>query len=52
MPQVVQGYLKAEGKRFGIVVSRFNEFITNRLLEGALDCLFRHGAQEEDVRVV
>ena len=52
MTQVVQGHLKAEGKRFGIVASRFNEFITNRLLEGALDCLFRHGAREEDVRVV
>jgi len=52
MPKVVQGHLKAEGRRFGIVVSRFNEFITTRLLEGALDCLSRHGAKDEDITVL
>lgn len=40
----LQGHLKADGLRFGIVVSRFNEFITSKLLAGALDALERHGA--------
>jgi len=52
MPRVIQGHLSAEGKQFAIVVSRFNEFITERLLEGALDCLARHGASLEGVDVV
>ena len=43
--------LVARNKRFGIVVSRFNEFISGKLLEGALDCLFRHQARKEDVHV-
>ena len=47
-----EGELKAEGLRFGIVVSRFNDFITGRLLEGALDALKRHGASEEDIDVI
>jgi len=41
---ILQGHLKADGLRFGIVVSRFNEFITSKLLAGALDALERHGA--------
>lgn len=41
--------LQASGKRFGLVVSRFNEFITKQLLEGARDCLVRHGVAEEDI---
>jgi 6,7-dimethyl-8-ribityllumazine synthase len=44
MSNVIQGNLVAEGMRFGIVVSRFNEFITSKLLEGALDAIERHGA--------
>jgi 6,7-dimethyl-8-ribityllumazine synthase len=44
-----QGRLRAEGKRFGIVVGRFNELITKQLLEGARDCLVRHGADEDAV---
>lgn len=51
MPQIIQGQLNATGKKFAIVVSRFNEMITHRLLEGALDCLIRHNAKEEDVTV-
>lgn len=47
-----EGKLVAEGKRFGIVVSRFNEFFTKNLLEGAIDCLIRHGASEKDIDVV
>ena len=51
MVQEFAGTLIGTGKRFGIVVGRFNELITSRLLEGALDCLVRHGVQEGDIRV-
>ncbi len=47
-----EGTLAAEGFTFGIVVSRFNEFITTHLLEGALDALRRHGAEEDRITVV
>ncbi|MCS6817552.1 MAG: 6,7-dimethyl-8-ribityllumazine synthase [Blastocatellia bacterium] len=50
-PRVVQGALRAEGLRFAIVVSRFNDFVTNRLLSGALDALERLGAEEKNVVV-
>jgi 6,7-dimethyl-8-ribityllumazine synthase len=50
-PQTVEGTLRAEGFRFAIVVSRFNDFVTNRLLAGALDALERLGAGQENVRV-
>lgn len=50
--RVLEGKLTAEGLKFGIVVSRFNEFITSRLLSGALDALQRHGAGPEAVEVV
>lgn len=46
-----EGKLIATGKRFAIVVSRFNEFITKRLLEGAIDALVRHGADEKDIDI-
>jgi 6,7-dimethyl-8-ribityllumazine synthase len=52
MNQPIQGQLVAEGRRFAIVVSRFNEMITKRLLDGAMDCLIRHKAKEEDITVV
>lgn len=52
MPKVIQGRLVAEGKRFGLVVSRFNEFITNKLLGGAVDALTRHGVKDEEIEVV
>jgi 6,7-dimethyl-8-ribityllumazine synthase len=51
MAKVIEGRLDATGLRFGIVVSRFNNFITTRLLEGALDALRRNGAAEEDITV-
>ncbi|MDN5331156.1 MAG: 6,7-dimethyl-8-ribityllumazine synthase [Tepidanaerobacteraceae bacterium] len=51
MPKIIQAKLTAENLRFGIVVSRFNELITGKLLEGALDCLLRHGAQDEAIEV-
>ena len=45
----ISGKLDATGLAFGIVVSRFNDFLTSQLLSGAVDCLVRHGAREEDV---
>jgi len=48
----IRGNLKAEGFRFGIVVSRFNSFITDRLLAGALDALERAGAAEKQIEIV
>ncbi|HVJ48586.1 6,7-dimethyl-8-ribityllumazine synthase [Desulfitobacterium sp.] len=47
-----EGNLMAKGLKFGIVVARFNEFITGKLVSGALDALTRHGAEEEDVELV
>jgi 6,7-dimethyl-8-ribityllumazine synthase len=49
--KVYEGKLVAQGLRFGIVVSRFNEFITSKLLGGAQDALIRHGANEADIEV-
>ena len=51
-PAAMEGDLRAEGKRFAIVVSRFNAFITERLLQGALDGLRRTGARSEDVEIM
>lgn len=51
MATFIEGRLTAEGLKAAVVVSRFNGFITERLLEGALDCLSRHGARPEDVDV-
>jgi len=45
------GQLNAKGLSFGIVVSRFNDLFTGQLLKGALDCLQRHGAQEQDIEI-
>jgi 6,7-dimethyl-8-ribityllumazine synthase len=52
MARVIEGKLWGEGLRFGIVVSRFNGFITERLLEGAIDGLVRHGVRHEDIDVL
>jgi 6,7-dimethyl-8-ribityllumazine synthase len=49
---VIEGKLKAEGFRFAIIVSRFNDFICSRLVEGAMDALMRHGASEKNVVLV
>jgi len=48
----LRGQLEVEGGRFAVVVSRFNEFVTSKLLAGALDALRRHGAVEENITVV
>ncbi len=52
MARVLEGNLTAQGLSFAIVASRFNEFITARLLDGALDALRRHGADESHITVV
>jgi 6,7-dimethyl-8-ribityllumazine synthase len=49
---IIEGELQANGLRFGIIVSRFNDFITSKLLDGALDALLRHGALEEDINII
>ena len=46
MPKIIEANLLAEGKKFGLIVSRFNDFITERLFEGALDGLLRSGARD------
>lgn len=51
MPEIIEGNRVAEDADFGIVVSRFNEFITEKLLDGALDALKRHGADLDRVTV-
>ena len=51
MSTIVEGLLNASGKRFGIVASRFNELITKKLLEGAMDCLIRHGASADAISI-
>lgn len=50
--EIFEGQLIARGLRFALVVSRFNEFISNRLLGGALDCLKRHEAEEEEIDII
>lgn len=52
MPKVYEGNISGEGKKFGIIVSRFNDFISDRLLGGALDALSRHGAKDENIDVI
>lgn len=52
MPVIVEGMLNAKNKKFAIVVSRFNEFISRKLLEGAIDCLLRHEAASDDITIV
>ena len=51
MARTLEGKLQAQGMRFALVVGRFNEFITGKLLDGALDALRRHGAEEDDLTV-
>lgn len=52
MPKILEGKLIAEGKKFGLVVSRFNDFITEKLVGGAVDALTRSGAKDEDIEIV
>jgi 6,7-dimethyl-8-ribityllumazine synthase len=51
MPKILQGKIVGKDKKFGIVISRFNEFISSKLLDGALDCFKRHEVKEENVEI-
>ncbi|MBP9020063.1 MAG: 6,7-dimethyl-8-ribityllumazine synthase [Syntrophobacterales bacterium] len=51
MPKTIEGKIVAKGMKFGIVASRFNDFICSRLIEGAVDALVRAGAEEKDIEV-
>jgi len=51
MSKVYEGNITGAGRRFAIVISRFNEFVSLRLLEGAMDCLRRHGTDDDDISV-
>ncbi|MDD2332704.1 MAG: 6,7-dimethyl-8-ribityllumazine synthase, partial [Candidatus Cloacimonetes bacterium] len=50
--KIIEGNLVSRGYRFALVVSRFNEFISKKLLDGAVDCLMRHDAQEQDITII
>lgn len=52
MPNIIEGNLNAKGYRFGIVVSRFNDFICSKLVDGAVDALIRHGASSDDITII
>jgi len=52
MPKVIEGKIVAKGMKFGIVASRFNDFICGRLIEGAVDALTRAGGDEKDIQIV
>ena len=51
MSKIIEGNLDAAGIKFGLVVSRFNSFICDRLVEGAVDALVRHGADQENITI-
>lgn len=52
MAKIFEGKISAEGFRFAVVVSRFNDFISSKLVEGAMDALRRHGANDEQISLV
>jgi 6,7-dimethyl-8-ribityllumazine synthase len=52
MPNKIEGLLTAKNKKFGIVVSRFNELLSSKLLSGAVDCVIRHEGKDENITVV
>ena len=52
MAKVVEGNLIAKGRKFGIIASRFNDFVTKELVSGCLDTLTRHGADDKDILIV
>ena len=52
MPNIYEGKISAEGVRFAIVVARFNDFISSKLVDGALDALRRHGGEEDLISLV
>ncbi len=52
MAQIVEGMLTGQGKKFALITSRFNEFITSKLQGGAMDALVRHGVDGDDITIV
>ena len=52
MTKIIEGKLTAKGKKFGVVISRFNELISSQLLSGAQDCLIRHECKQDDITAV
>ena len=52
MIKKIEGMLDAKNKKYVLVVSRFNEFISNKLVDGAIDCLIRHGSEEKNISIV
>jgi 6,7-dimethyl-8-ribityllumazine synthase len=52
MPKIIEGKLTGTGKKFAIVASRFNDFITDKLVGGAVDALVRSGVKDEDIQIV
>ncbi len=52
MAEVLQGHLSAKGRKFALVVGRFNEFISNKLMSGAVDCIVRHDGNGDDITTV
>ncbi|MBU2590678.1 MAG: 6,7-dimethyl-8-ribityllumazine synthase [Nitrospinota bacterium] len=52
MNKIISGDLDGKGKKFAIVASRFNDFITSHLVEGALDAMKRHGVKESDIEII
>jgi 6,7-dimethyl-8-ribityllumazine synthase len=52
MPKIIEGNLLATGKRFALIVSRFNDFISEKLLSGAIDALKRSGANDKDLDII
>lgn len=51
MPKIIEGMLESKGKKFGIVVSRWNQFIVHKLLDGSIDALTRHGSKDDDITI-
>lgn len=51
MPQNIEGKLDASGRKYAIVLGRFNSFVSDQLLQGAIDCLRRHGASDDDIAI-
>lgn len=51
MPKIIEGMLESKGKKFGIVVSRWNQFIVHKLLDGSIDALTRHGSNDNDITI-
>ena len=52
MAKIIEAGLQAKGKKFGIIVSRFNDFITGKLVDGALDALIRSGTKDDDITIL